>query len=62
MHEALEKRGVKSPLVIFPDEGHGAQKRENKVLQIGYAMDFFATHLGKKTMARVAAGGAKPGE
>jgi dipeptidyl aminopeptidase/acylaminoacyl peptidase len=49
MHDELEKRGVKSPLIIFPDEGHGAQKRENKVLQIGHAMDFFEKHLkGKK--------------
>jgi dipeptidyl aminopeptidase/acylaminoacyl peptidase len=48
-HEALEKRGVKSPLIIFPDEGHGAQKRENKVLQSGNALDFFEKHLkGKK--------------
>jgi dipeptidyl aminopeptidase/acylaminoacyl peptidase len=45
MHDALEKRGVKSPLIIFPDEGHGAQKRENKVLQIGHAMDFFDKNL-----------------
>ncbi|MET0591924.1 MAG: prolyl oligopeptidase family serine peptidase [Polyangiaceae bacterium] len=49
MHEALEKRGVKSPLIIFPDEGHGAQKRENKVLQIGHSIDFFEKNLkGKK--------------
>jgi dipeptidyl aminopeptidase/acylaminoacyl peptidase len=49
MHDALEKRGLKSPLIIFPDEGHGAQKRENKVLQIGHAMDFFDKNLkGKK--------------
>ena len=48
MHDALEKRGIKNPLVIFPDEGHGAQKRENKVLQIGYAIDFFEKHLKDK--------------
>jgi dipeptidyl aminopeptidase/acylaminoacyl peptidase len=48
MHDALEKRGVKSPLIIFPDEGHGAQKRENKVLQIGYVMDFFDKQLKEK--------------
>jgi dipeptidyl aminopeptidase/acylaminoacyl peptidase len=47
-HEALEKRGVKSPLIIFPDEGHGAQKRENKVLQSGNALDFFEKHLKAK--------------
>jgi dipeptidyl aminopeptidase/acylaminoacyl peptidase len=48
MHDALEKRGVKSPLIVFPDEGHGAQKRENKVLQIGHAIDFFEKHLKNK--------------
>jgi dipeptidyl aminopeptidase/acylaminoacyl peptidase len=48
MHDALEKRGVKNPLIIFPDEGHGAQKRENKVLQIGYAIDFFERNLKSK--------------
>jgi dipeptidyl aminopeptidase/acylaminoacyl peptidase len=49
MHDALEKRGVPTKLVIFPDEGHGAQKRENKVVEIGATLDFFETHLlGKK--------------
>ena len=48
MHNALEKRGAKSQLIIFPDEGHGAQKRENKVLQTGYAIEFFEKHLKEK--------------
>ncbi len=45
MHDALEKRGVPTKLVIFPDEGHGTQKRENKVIEIGATLDFFEKHL-----------------
>jgi dipeptidyl aminopeptidase/acylaminoacyl peptidase len=45
MVEALEQRGRKPKLVVFPDEGHGAQKRENKVLEIGHTLNFFQTHL-----------------
>ncbi len=45
VHDALAGRGVDAPLVIFPDEGHGAAKRENVVLQTGYALSFFAKHL-----------------
>jgi dipeptidyl aminopeptidase/acylaminoacyl peptidase len=32
-------------LVIFPDEGHGARKRENVVQQYGQALSFFLKHL-----------------
>ena len=28
------------------DEGHGAQKRENRVLMMGRAIGFFRKHLG----------------
>ena len=45
MHAALEKNGRTTKIIVFPDEGHGAQKRENKVLEIGHALDFFETHL-----------------
>jgi dipeptidyl aminopeptidase/acylaminoacyl peptidase len=31
--------------MIFPDEGHGAQKRENRVLMLGHAIAFFREHL-----------------
>jgi dipeptidyl aminopeptidase/acylaminoacyl peptidase len=48
MHEALERRGVPTKLVVFPDEGHGTQKRENKVLEIGYTLAFFEKHLAGK--------------
>jgi dipeptidyl aminopeptidase/acylaminoacyl peptidase len=45
MHEALEKRGVASPLLIYADEGHGAQKRGNIVSQLGHTLKFLGEHL-----------------
>ncbi|AKU95244.1 Acylamino-acid-releasing enzyme [Labilithrix luteola] len=45
MHDALEKRGIDAKLVIFADEGHGTQKRENKVIEIGKTIDFLDKHL-----------------
>jgi dipeptidyl aminopeptidase/acylaminoacyl peptidase len=45
MHDALTSRGVEAPLIIFADEGHGAAKRDNGVIQIGAALKFFETHL-----------------
>lgn len=44
-HDALAARGQDVPLVIFPDEGHGAQKRPNQVLLYGHAIRFFQKHL-----------------
>jgi dipeptidyl aminopeptidase/acylaminoacyl peptidase len=43
--QALEAKKVPSKLVIFPDEGHGAQKRDNRVIQIGESISFFEKHL-----------------
>ncbi len=40
-----EKRGVEAKLMVFADEGHGPQKRENEVLEIGHTLSFFETHL-----------------
>ncbi len=45
IHDALESRGVPCNLMIFRDEGHGAQKRENKVLMLGAAIAFFEAQL-----------------
>jgi len=47
-HQALTQRNLPVELVIFGDEGHGAQKRENVVFQIGYALRFFQKHLQGK--------------
>jgi len=43
--QALSARKVPVELMIFPDEGHGAQKRGNQVLQLGHAVRFFEQHL-----------------
>ena len=52
MYEATTKRGVQTGLIIFPDEGHGAQKRENRVLQTGHTILWFDRYLkGKETGA-----------
>jgi dipeptidyl aminopeptidase/acylaminoacyl peptidase len=45
MQQALEARGVKSRLIIFPDEGHGSAKRANQVLELGNALRFLEEHL-----------------
>jgi len=45
IHDELEQRGVPGGLILFPDEGHGAVKRSNIVLQIGHAIAFFERHL-----------------
>jgi dipeptidyl aminopeptidase/acylaminoacyl peptidase len=45
IHDALAKRGVPTELMIFPDEGHGAQKRENRVIMFGHAVAYFQKYL-----------------
>ncbi len=45
MHDALTNRGLEAPLIIFADEGHGAGKRDNGVIQLGAALEFFERHL-----------------
>lgn len=45
VHDALARKGVTCDLRIFPDEGHGAQKRENRVTMIGDAIAFFEKYL-----------------
>ncbi len=45
IHDALAARGVPCELVVFPDEGHGAQKRENVVQMLGRAVLFLREHL-----------------
>lgn len=46
IHDKLEAKKVESRLIVFPDEGHGAQKRDNQVLELGHLIQFFQTHLG----------------
>ncbi|MCM2314626.1 MAG: prolyl oligopeptidase family serine peptidase [Thermoanaerobaculia bacterium] len=45
MYEAATKKGIPTGLVIFADEGHGAQKRDNRVLQTGHSILWFDKHL-----------------
>ena len=45
LHDELEARNVPCSLILFPDEGHGAAKRSNIVLQIGHTIAFFERYL-----------------
>ncbi|WP_394842984.1 prolyl oligopeptidase family serine peptidase [Pendulispora brunnea] len=45
MYDLLQKKNVPSQLIIFADEGHGAQKRDNRVLQFGHVLRFFKENL-----------------
>ncbi|HSN97362.1 MAG TPA: prolyl oligopeptidase family serine peptidase, partial [Candidatus Nanopelagicales bacterium] len=45
MHRSLEAKNIPSELILFADEGHGAQKRDNQVLQYGHIVRFFRQHL-----------------
>ena len=45
IHDLLAKRGVSSPLILFPDEGHGASKRGNLVLEVGHVIRFLEENL-----------------
>jgi dipeptidyl aminopeptidase/acylaminoacyl peptidase len=42
---ALDAKGLSSPLILFADEGHGSVKRDNKVLELGHTLLFFQQHL-----------------
>jgi dipeptidyl aminopeptidase/acylaminoacyl peptidase len=43
--DTLKQRNVPSDLIIFADEGHGVQKRENQVLLFGHVLRFLDQHL-----------------
>lgn len=45
IRDAVARRNVPVELVIFADEGHGAQKRENRVQTIGQTLVFLKRHL-----------------
>ncbi|MGK3964765.1 prolyl oligopeptidase family serine peptidase [Sorangium sp. So ce118] len=48
IQRSLEAKKIPSELILFPDEGHGAQKRDNQVLQYGHLVRFFRAHLGAR--------------
>lgn len=41
----LKKRGIKVEALIFPDEGHGARKRKNRLKMYRTMVEFFDRHL-----------------
>ncbi len=45
VQRALEEKKLPNQLIIFEDEGHGAQKRGNRVLELGHMLRFFREHL-----------------
>lgn len=45
MYDAMMQKKLGTQLIIFPDEGHGVQKRGNQVLLLGHAIAFFQRHL-----------------
>jgi dipeptidyl aminopeptidase/acylaminoacyl peptidase len=45
VQQALEAKRIPNQLIVFADEGHGAQKRSNRALQIGHMLKFFQEHL-----------------
>jgi dipeptidyl aminopeptidase/acylaminoacyl peptidase len=46
MYEAAKKTRAPSELILFADEGHGAAKRENQVLQLGHMLQWLHQYLG----------------
>ncbi|MFN0252571.1 MAG: prolyl oligopeptidase family serine peptidase [Kofleriaceae bacterium] len=45
IYREAERRKIPGGLILFPDEGHGATKRENKVAQLGHTIAFFRKYL-----------------
>lgn len=52
IRDELAKKGIPAPLMIFPDEGHGASKRSNQVLMFGHSLSFFREHLTSESTAK----------
>jgi dipeptidyl aminopeptidase/acylaminoacyl peptidase len=55
MFDVMQKKKLGAQMIVFPDEGHGVQKRENAVLMLGHALSFFETHLQPTTTTPTAA-------
>jgi dipeptidyl aminopeptidase/acylaminoacyl peptidase len=45
MLEKMKEKKIPGNLIVFSDEGHGAQKRENRVLVLGHELLFFKRNL-----------------
>jgi dipeptidyl aminopeptidase/acylaminoacyl peptidase len=48
IYKELVRRKVPTGLILFADEGHGAQKRSNIVLQVGHTIAWFEKYLLNK--------------
>ena len=60
LHEALQKVGVESKLVVFEDEGHGFARPENRRRFVEETVAFLDRHLAKAQSARPEAGKNEP--
>jgi dipeptidyl aminopeptidase/acylaminoacyl peptidase len=45
MKTALDRRRTGAQLILFGDEGHGSQKRDNRVQEVGHTLQFLTDHL-----------------
>ena len=45
IYNELERRKVPGGLILFPDEGHGQTRRDNRALAIGHTIAFFDKYL-----------------
>lgn len=45
IYRALKDRQIPVELMVFPDEGHGATRRNSRVLAFGHRLAFFERHL-----------------
>jgi len=45
IQKTLETKRIPSSLILFADEGHGTEKKDNQVLQTGHTLEFFKKHL-----------------
>jgi dipeptidyl aminopeptidase/acylaminoacyl peptidase len=57
IHDQLQARSIAAPLILFPDEGHGASKRGNVALMLGYVIRFFEENLKADARPPGGAGG-----
>ncbi len=45
IYKEAERRKIPGGLILFPDEGHGASKRQNRVASLGHTIAFFQRYL-----------------
>lgn len=45
IYKEAERRKIPGGLILFPDEGHGTSKRQNRVASLGHTIAFFQRYL-----------------